>query len=82
MAAELKECLAGLPRIEDADKVRVCGEGCKEMRVVGRCGEAEEGRRVRHRLLSFGGRHAPRRAYPDCISNGLELSAMHTYLCR
>lgn len=42
MAAEFEEGLAWLADVEDADDVRVCGEGGEEVEVVGGGGEAEE----------------------------------------
>jgi len=46
MSAEFKERLSRLPYIENANNVRVLGEGGKEMRVVWRSSQAKKRRRV------------------------------------
>ena len=70
MAFELQQSLAWLSDIEDADAIAVLGEGGKEMRVVWRSGEAEEGRGVRHCLLSRRWRNVARaiRCYSTDVS--------------
>jgi len=45
MAAELKEGLAGLADVEDADAVGVLRECCEEVCVVGRCYASLESRK-------------------------------------
>ena len=36
---KFEKSLARLPYVENADNVRVLGEGSEEVRIVGRCGE-------------------------------------------